>query len=67
VAAPRTITHQWRVTHGHEGSITDLRHGDVHEDDWKGRDRFANRSDSRRPRLMELVPARARHPAFPGA
>jgi hypothetical protein len=29
--------------------ITDLRHGYVHEDDWNGHDRFANRADSRRP------------------
>ena len=29
--------------------ITDLRHGYVLEEDWKGHDRFANRADSRRP------------------
>ncbi len=29
--------------------ITDLRHGYVHEEDWNGHDRFANRADSRRP------------------
>jgi hypothetical protein len=29
--------------------ITDLRHGYVLEEDWKGHDRFANRTDSRRP------------------
>ncbi len=29
--------------------ITDLRHGYVLEEDWKGHDRFANRVDSRRP------------------
>ena len=29
--------------------ITDLRHGYVLDEDWKGHDRFANRVDSRRP------------------
>jgi len=29
--------------------ITDLRHGYVLEEDWQGHDRFANRTDSRRP------------------
>jgi PGAP1-like protein len=29
--------------------ITDLRHGYVHEEDWNGHDRFAERADSRRP------------------
>lgn len=29
--------------------ITDLRHGYVLEEDWKGRDRFAHRTDLRRP------------------
>ena len=29
--------------------ITDLRHGYVHEEDWNGHDRFADRADSRRP------------------
>jgi len=29
--------------------ITDLRHGYVLEEDWKGHDRFANRTDPRRP------------------
>lgn len=29
--------------------ITDLRHGYVLEEDWKGQDRFANRADSHRP------------------
>jgi hypothetical protein len=29
--------------------ITDLRHGYVHEEDWNGHDRFANRADLRRP------------------
>lgn len=29
--------------------ITDLRHGSVREEDWRGRDRFASRGDSRVP------------------
>ncbi len=42
--APFTILGKVR-----SAGITDLRHGYVLEEDWRGHDRFANRADSRRP------------------
>ena len=37
-----------KLGHLRSAGITDLRHGFVHEDDWRGHDRFRRRRDDRR-------------------